>query len=331
MGGVLFYFLLTRKWHHFGSTAGGFLLLALPWRIRNQLAGLGSSRYLDQLIQANPWRPEKGELSILGLLERFVDQGGMLVAKAIPDSLFNFVTVNYQGATSPQEGIIGGVAVAIMLYGFWCFRRYRFFFIGYFLATFVIVASWSATIDNRYLVTIIPFLQLGFFYGGYRIVQAVLERANQNLRASTVGPVGILVVGLLMIPQLGSLQARAERPYPGGYRNYFQSANELGQKEGCADTLVSARKPALFYLFSNCHVTRYAFSTDDKKILRDMVEKGVDYVVLDQLGFSSTPRYLYPAIKKNRGLFRAVIRTEKPRTYVLQFDAEKAGAMLGAN
>ena len=153
---------------------------------------------------------------------------------------------------------------------------------------------------------------------------------GRTLTVAKVVPAAILVVGLLMLPRLSVLNAQAQRAYPGGYYNYFQSANELGQKRGCEDTLVSARKPALFYLFSNCPVTRYAFSTDDKKIIRDMVEKGVDYVVLDQLGFSSTPRYLYPAIKKNKALFRPVITKEKPRTYVLQFNAEKANALLGA-
>jgi hypothetical protein len=330
VGGVLFYFLFTRQWRHFGLTAGGFVLLALPWRLRNQLVGLGSSRYLDQLVQVNPWRPETGTVSVTGILGRFVDQGTMLVTKAIPDSIFNFVTVDYQAETLPYEWVLGIVALGVMLYGFWCFRRYRLFFLGYFLAVFVIVASWSATIDNRYLVTIIPFLQVGFFYGLYRIVAALIENANSDLNVATVVPAAFLVVGLGMLPQLSVLRAQAERPYPGGYRNYFQSANELGQKRNCQNTVVACRKPALFYLFSNCYVTRYAFSTDDEKIIRDMVSEGVDYVILDQLGFSSTPRYLYPAIKKNRSLFRAVIVKEKPKTYVLRFDAEKAKEVIGA-
>jgi len=330
VGGVLFYFLLTRQWRHFAATAGGFVLLALPWRIRNRVEGLGSSRYLEQLVQANPWRPETGEVSVVGVLERFFDQGAMLVTKAIPESLFNFVTVNYKGEILPQQWLVGVLVLGVLLYGFWSFRTYRFFFLGYFLAVFVIVASWSATVDNRYLVTIIPFLHVGFFYGSYRIVQRLAEKANSSLNVSTIMPAVFLVVGLLMVPQLGALRAQAERAYPAGYRNYFRSANELGRKQGCGNVLVSCRKPALFYLFSNCQATRYAFSKNDEKILREMVEKGVDYVVLDQLGFSSTARYLYPAIKENRRLFRVVIKKEKPDTYVFQFDGERAKSMIGA-
>jgi hypothetical protein len=170
---------------------------------------------------------------------------------------------------------------------------------------------------------------VGFFYGAYRLLEAGLDWAGSTVDASTVGPAAILVVGLLMLPQLSVLQAQAQRPYPGGYYNYFQSANELGQRQGCNGTVVSCRKPALFYLFSNCSVTRYAFSTDEEAVIRDMVRENVDYVVLDQLGFSSTPRYLYPAIKKHRDLFRAVIKKEKPQTFVLQFDANTAKAQLG--
>jgi hypothetical protein len=330
VGGVLFYFLLARQWRHFAATAGGFVLLALPWRIRNRIEGLGSSRYLEQLVQANPWRPETGEVSVVGVLERFFDQGAMLVTKAIPDSLFNFVTVNYSGEILPQQWLVGVLVLGVLLYGFWSFRTYRFFFLGYFLAVFVIVASWSATVDNRYLVTIIPFLHVGFFYGSYRIVRRLAEQANSTLNVSTIMPAVFLVVGLLMAPQLSTLRAQAERAYPGGYRNYFRSANELGRKQGCGNALVSCRKPALFYLFSNCQTTRYAFSKNDETILRDMVEKGVDYVVLDQLGFSSTARYLYPAIKKNRRLFRVVIKQDKPETYVFQFDEERAKRIIGA-
>ncbi|HKL88835.1 MAG TPA: hypothetical protein VJ884_07495, partial [Salinibacter sp.] len=188
---------------------------------------------------------------------------------------------------------------------------------------------WSATVDNRYLVTIIPFLHVGFFYGSYRILRRLATKANSTLDVSAVVPAVFLGVGLLMIPQLSVLRAQAERPYPGGYRNYFQSANELGRKQGCRDALVSCRKPALFYLFSNCQATRYAFSKNDEKIIRDMVEKGVDYVVLDQLGFSSTARYLYPAIKSNRKLFRVIIRKKKPKTYIFRFDSERAQRVIG--
>jgi len=329
LAGVLFYFLCTRQWTELATTVGGFLLLAMPWRLRNQLQGLGSSRYLDQLVQANPWRPEAGEVGVTGLLGRLVEQGSMIITQAIPDSIFNFVTVNYQAAPSGGMWILGVGVLAVLLYGFWQMEQYRFLFLGYFLAVFGIVALWSATVDNRYLVTFIPFLQAGFFYGAYDLGRRALDRWGPSLAPSVVLPVALLVVGGAMVPQLGVLKAQAERSYPGGFYNYFQSANELGRMRDCADTLVACRKPALFYLFSECPVTRYRFSTEPDAVIRHLVENEVDFVVVDQLGYASTARYLYPAIKQYPALFRTVIRKKGPDTFVLKVRRDKARRALG--
>jgi hypothetical protein len=324
VGGVLFFFLFTRQWTRFSLTTVGFVLLALPWRFRNHIQGLGSSRYIDQLFRANPWRPEKGEVGILGLLQRTFEQGKMLITKAIPDSVFNFITADYQEPAGGGEWLIGILVLGVLLYGFWHLGQYRLFFLGYFLASFVIVASWSATVDNRYLVTIIPFLQFGLFYGAYSLV----EKIGFSFDSSKLASVGILCLCLFMLPRLGVLNARAERGYHKAYLNYYQIADELGRKVGCNNTLISCRKPNLFYLFSGCYTTRYHYSKDDTAVIQRMVDKGVDYVVLAQLGYSSTGLYLLPAIKKNSSLFRTVIQKKKPNTYLFKFRRGKAEASL---
>jgi hypothetical protein len=227
--------------------------------------------------------------------------------------------------------VVGLAALSIMLYGFWALKKYRLFFFGYFLAVFVIVATWSATVDNRYLITFIPFMQLGFFYGAYVVGRRIVDTASPNFAGRRVVQVGLLTVALLMIPGLSDLNAKANRSYPRAYYNYFQVANELGQERGCENTLVSCRKPGLFYLFSNCYTTRYASSTDNEKVISDMIEKEVDFVVLDQLGFSSTVRYLYPAIQNNRDLFTPVLQKKKPNTYVLQFHRDRAKKKIAAD
>lgn len=329
VGGVLFYFLLTYQWTRFGVTTAGVVLLMLPWRLRNYVQDLGSSRYLDQLVRANPWQPEQGQVSVGGLLERFIDQGAMLITKGIPDSLFNFITVNYQSDAAVWGWVLGLLVLGVVLYGFWCLQPYRWLFIGYFLAVFTIVALWSATVDNRYLVTLIPILQAGFFYGAYRLLWPLLRQTGAPLRPSWALPGVILVVGGLMLPGLSPLNVRAEKAYPPPYRNFFQSANELKQQAGCGDTLVSSRKPFLFYLFSSCYSTRYAFEDDSRKLIRNMVDKEVDYVVLAQLGYSSTGRYLYPAIQQHSDLFPVVINKKTPNTYVLKFRRRAAQRALG--
>ena len=73
----------------------------------------------------------------------------------------------------------------------------------------------------------------------------------------------------------------------------------------------------------------YAFSNDDKEVIKQLVDSKVDFVVLDQLGYGSTPRYLYPAIMKNQELFQVVMHLPNPDTYLFAFNKEGAAIKLG--
>jgi len=59
-----------------------------------------------------------------------------------------------------------------------------------------------------------------------------------------------------------------------------------------------------------------------------MVRTKVDFVVLEQLGYSSTGRYLYPAIMKHPDLFQPVMQLQNPDTYLLAFNKEGARKWL---
>lgn len=77
-------------------------------------------------------------------------------------------------------------------------------------------------------------------------------------------------------------------------------------------------------MFSGTRVAGYAYSQDDRAVIQKMLDDGVEYVILDQLGYSSTPRYLYPAIQKNDDLFFVASHVPNPDTYLLKFDREAA-------
>ena len=80
--------------------------------------------------------------------------------------------------------------------------------------------------------------------------------------------------------------------------------------------------------FSGTRVAGYAYSQDDRAVIQKMLDDGVEYVILDQLGYSSTPRYLYPAIQKNDDLFFVASHVPNPDTYLLKFDREAAKKKL---
>ena len=68
----------------------------------------------------------------------------------------------------------------------------------------------------------------------------------------------------------------------------------------------------------------YAWTENEEELITGLINSGTDYVVLEQLGYSSTGRYLYPAIQKNPELFPIVMHLKNPDTYLLKFDKEKA-------
>ena len=114
---------------------------------------------------------------------------------------------------------------------------------------------------------------------------------------------------------------------PPAYRNYiaiaqqFKGTNKEGHKVVC-------RKPGIFYFHSGAYVSRYKYDTDSRQVIKAFVENEVDYVVVASLGYSSTGRYLVPAINQNQGLFKLVMKLDNPDTYLLAFDAHKAKRRL---
>lgn len=67
---VACYFLFQKRWKEATAYVSGFVLLYLPWAIRDHVHGL-KGRYLDTMTVANAWRPEEGKIdSISGFLDK---------------------------------------------------------------------------------------------------------------------------------------------------------------------------------------------------------------------------------------------------------------------
>jgi ABC-type amino acid transport substrate-binding protein len=97
------------------------------------------------------------------------------------------------------------------------------------------------------------------------------------------------------------------------------------KKSAPKGSVVCSRKPQMFWLYSESPGVNYKYTKDAKELILDLVEKKVDYVVLDNLGYSSTYLYLYPALQAYPYLFpQAVIYYENTHQYMLVFDRERA-------
>jgi hypothetical protein len=77
-------------------------------------------------------------------------------------------------------------------------------------------------------------------------------------------------------------------------------------------------------MFGKTAVSSYLWTEDDKALIKGLIDSKTDYVVFEQLGYSSTARYLYPAIQNNLELFPVVMYLPEPDTYLLKFEREKA-------
>ena len=220
-----------------------------------------------------------------------------MMVKIVHDELAEFM-----GSEHSEINVKGSpaiVLVALIVRGFWSFGKYRWVLIGYTVFTFGLISIFSTPSENRYLTALIPFLNMGLLVGLYEVVVWALRRMGSKLAFSP------WILALLLLTSVGNikeLHAMNRMPFPPAYQNFFRMGAVL-KEHVSPETVVASRKGELLYMFSGTRVTGYAFSQDDRAVIQKMLDDGVEYVILDQLGYSSTYRYLYPAIQKNDDLF----------------------------
>lgn len=318
---VICYLLITKKWKTTLGYLSGIVLCLIPWMVRNHITGVGSSRYLNQIFTVNNHRPEEGTLEVFDLISRFFDTLIMLVTKAIPNSITPYFNVDYNVETTIGEWFIAVVLFGIIITGFWQFKKLRFFFIFYVLANLSLISLFNDPGENRYITTLIPFLEIGLFIGLYKLLTNVVQKTKI---AKSFSP-WILIVPLIIFPypQLKDEHERNKSSFPPNYLNFFRIA-AASRKQLQPDVVICSRKPGLFYIYSQSKVCNYKWTNDDKLLIQGLIDSKVDYVVLDQLGYSTTIRYLYPAMKKHEELFIPVMHIPNPDTYLLKFDRDGA-------
>ncbi|MDR1402230.1 MAG: phospholipid carrier-dependent glycosyltransferase [Tannerellaceae bacterium] len=313
------YFLFTKRWKQLLAFAGGFAVCLLPWILRNKIADVGQSRYISMIAMSNPWRPEEGALGFGEILGRFFETFGMLVTKAVPNSILPYASVDYNAATT-GEWALAVVLFAFIGIGMWRFGKFKYLFLFYTIATFGVISLFSTPSENRYITPLLPFLEVSLLVGLYTGLSAGIRKMNL---AKQFSPWILLVAVFFSYPKLERLHAQNNTPYPPNYQNYFTIAEEA-HKQLPANTVICSRKPMLFYMFGQTAVSSYAWTEDDKALIKGLIDSKTDYVVLEQLGYSSTARYLYPAIQNNLELFPVVMHLPNPDTYLLKFEREKA-------
>lgn len=322
MVGIGFVFLIQKNWKYLAGFISGFVILSIPWYFRGKFIGLGNTGgYLDVLTYINPYRQELGTMDIEDWFTRIYKNFERYITHEIPKGTLSFLERDYKDAVSISEWIIGVVIVAFILYGLFKLPKHKFIILGYLGGSFGIMMLWpDVWFGPRFLLPVIPFLILLLGNGLYDLLVLLLNKINLRNRfvIQLALPLSFLFFTSFYTPEMEKMNEISSASYAPAYKNYFELAMWANQNTPDS-TFISCRKPGLFFVYSLRYSTGYKQSENTEEILEDFIERGVDYVVVEQLGYSSTGRYLYPAIKKYPLKFKIVHHLKEPDTYLLEF------------
>jgi hypothetical protein len=320
LGGITLYLLIKKNWKYLIATIPGFILLVLPWFIRGKFTG-GSS-YMGQLVMVNPYRPEMGNMELTDWFIRIGKNLIRYITKEIPHGTFPFINVDYNADITIGQWITGIVILLFIAYGLYKLPKQKILVLWYLLGTFGIVLLWpNVWFGPRYIIPVIPFLLLLVTYGLFTAIRFILEKyvVSKPFTLNILLPWLFLLGIPLFTPEVKNLHSFAEGVYTNTYRNYFEIA-KWARYNTSPDAVFCCRKPALFYAYAHRPMTYYKYTTDSEELIDDLKEKNVKYVVLEQLGYASTGRYLVPAIQKYPLKFKIIQHLPDPDTYLLEFN-----------
>ncbi len=323
---IMFFLLLKKKWKYWITLVISFVGLVIPWSLRSN--NIGGNSYVKLLFLKNPYRPEEGGMELMDWMYRIFTNIQRYITREIPSGVFNFIKdIKYQQDIEMEEWIIGIITLFFIVFGLVRLKRDKNFILIFLICTAGILVLWpDAWVGVRFMIVIIPFFIMFIFQGISELLITLMDRVF-NIKSSKVIPIAVTITFLFLIsPYSGGaikrLENQAKTPYSNNYINYFKIA-KWAKKNLPDTTLICCRKPLLFSVYSEGFTSRYRFTADQEEMITSLVNNGVSHVVLDQLGYSSTYRYLSPAINKYPAKFKPILHLKNPDTFLFEFRPHK--------
>ncbi|MFN5088209.1 MAG: ArnT family glycosyltransferase [Bacteroidota bacterium] len=306
--GIGLYLLFERRWAAAFTFGGAFFALYLPWVLRGRAVDAGSA-YVDQLLSVNPYRPEEGQIDVSGLWDRIAENAGRYLGQELPNSMIPSLTVDYNPEAPVSHPFVGLLLLGLIAYGIVRLPKLRWLVAGYVLASFAIFLVWpSVWYGVRFIQPLVPVLVLSAVYGAWELLRRVLPSWN---------PWWFAALGLLLLAPVRTLNDEAKLDYPMPYQNYFR-LGEFAKANVPVDAQFATTKPALWYLFAERKATRIPTEADPALFMQRLQEEGLNYVVVDQLGYGSVGRYFVPAYQAYPERFELVAQLPNPDTYIFK-------------
>lgn len=291
---------LARQWRALGAFGAAFLLPALAWILRARAAG--EEDYVTEIWLVNPYERELGTVGAGDLVARVVENLRIYVLDAFPAGVV--------GSGAGWVSLLGGALLGLALVG-WSRRVWErpglaeLFAPLYFGLILLWPEVWSG---DRFALPLYPLL---LFYAGETLVDG--GRRLGSGWAPAAGAAGFLV---LVFPALGTLAGQVQtashcrelardagpyacQPPPAQLFNEAAAWSAGGLPD---DAVVYSRKPRIFYLLSGLPGRMYPQTRDAEEFLSQADERGIGYVVLDQLDAMSG-RYLVPTLQDRQSAF----------------------------
>jgi hypothetical protein len=237
-------------------------------------------------------------------------------AAGMPDAKVEITTKDY---------LITTLLLLLMAFGLWRMRDHRLLIGLYMAGTFGILFLWpEAWFGIRFMLPLVPimiFLAMNGVLELPKLAAQVLKRKDPWVVSMVLPFVIYFPMHTKLEKRVVELENQAKGIYINKFKNYFDLAT-WSNKNLPSDAVVACRKGQLFYLYAHRYVTGFKNTLDREELIENLHDKGVTHVVLDQLGYASTSRYLYPAIKRYPGKFKVIHQLKNPDTYLMQFRYE---------
>lgn len=324
VGGVILYFLFARNWKMATVCVVVFIMLAMPWYLRSK--ALGGGGYEHQLTMINPYRPELGKMAtVKDWYNRVEKNVKRYVSMEIPSAVMCYKIENYNKA-KPEDRKWGlGIFLSLLgILGLFALKNYRWLVIAYLAGTAFIVALWpDAWYGTRFILPAIPFIYLLLILPVYEGLNWLAEKIKlpENLRVVILP---FVFLAFLTVEKKGItyLETFAKGLMNPAYTNYFELA-KFAKQNLPKEAVVVCRKPELFFLYADRKCTNFLNSNNTDSLINNMKEVGATHLVIEQLGYGSTGRYLYPAVQKNPEKFKLVKQVKNPDTYLFEINHDR--------
>lgn len=295
------YLLIIKQFRTAIIFAGISIICLAPWQIRS--SNLGGSSYMKQLMRVEPYNSNSKQMEFTDWLNRIQENSSRYISKEIPNALFPKMKVKYK---NPKTGKIipakasywfaGFLIIALTLLGIWRIEKFRWLLLILYASTFGIYMLWPQVwFGIRFILPMVPLTYLFSIVGVFFILE-LLTNNKLNLENNKVAAVfGLLL--LIQVKPIQDLHKKSNIPHPKNWSN-FLLLGEWCNENLEQDAVIANRKPGLIYATSQRKTAGFLYTNDRELMINDMKKNKVTHVILEQLGFSQTGKFLYPLIQK---------------------------------